>query len=167
VTVAIRVRDGAALPRRRRLGRVRQDEDGAAVLVVAEEEADAVVLQDAAQEGVVALSVLRAQVENGVLLREVPLVHDAPAAEERVRDAARRGVLEHPVIRRLREEPEPWDDAHLVGREPCSLGLQVIDRLAHARPDALARRAREGLLPHDREPRALAGNGVEVDVVLR
>ena len=145
------------------LGLVAEDELGLLVGVL-EEVGDARLLEEAGEEGEVALAVLDLELELGVAAAiDLPAGRDLPLAEQAVDDVGDGEVLEDAVPAALGEQPQHGDDLELVGGEPGrGLGLGLRRRGADARPEP---HRLEGVLDraHDAQAGGLADERLEVE----
>jgi len=131
--------------------------------VVGEGEGDACLLEEAAEKGEVALTVLDLEFELGVARAiDAPLRRDGPLVEDFVGDVGDREVLEDAVIAPVIEQPEGGREAQVVGRQAGRLRLDLLDEAAHPRPFPGAGE-RELHPAHDVERRRLADERLEVE----
>ena len=152
-------RDGTQA-RSRGLGRVRDDEATLLAIRAVKEERRAHLGQEAPHEVEIALSVLRAEGELRVALRELEDRLDAVLAEDLLHDLRHGQVLEEAMAAPVGQEPEVRHDAERVGREPSGLDRGLGDVGAHAGPRARAELAAQV------ERRGLADELLDVDGVV-
>ena len=112
-------------------------------VLVDEEERDPGFLHEAAQEGIITLAVLNAQLQAGVLPAiQPPLRLDTPLSEELLEDRWNALVLENAVIAPLGQKPQSGHDGQIVGREPRGLDPHLLHPTANSGPPALPPHAR-------------------------